>query len=127
MYVALSRCTSFEGVILKTPIKKNHIRTDYRIFSFLTKHQYQRSEKTLSLDDKIKIIKQAIEEDKKLEIIYLKANDTKSKRVISPYSVKNEKFKEKSFIGIKAYCHNRFEERMFRVDRILKLSIKNKM
>ena len=123
MYVALSRCTSFEGVILKTPIKKNHIRTDYRIFSFLTKHQYQKSEKTLFLEDKITIINQAIKEEKKLEIIYLKANDTKSKRIISPYSVKNEKFKGKSFIGIKAYCHNRFEERMFRVDRILKLNI----
>lgn len=123
MYVALSRCTSFEGVILKTPIKKNHIRTDYRIFSFLTKHQYQKSEKTLSLEDKITIINQAIKEEKKLEIIYLKANDTKSKRIISPYSVKNEKFKGKSFIGIKAYCYNRFEERMFRVDRILKLTL----
>ena len=36
MYVALSRCTSFEGIVLKKQIKKNHIRTDYRIFKFLT-------------------------------------------------------------------------------------------
>jgi ATP-dependent DNA helicase PIF1 len=36
IYVALSRCTSFEGIILKTPIRKNHIRTDLRISSFLS-------------------------------------------------------------------------------------------
>lgn len=35
MYVALSRCTSFEGIVLKTPINKYHIRTDSQIFKFL--------------------------------------------------------------------------------------------
>ena len=39
---------------------------------------------------------------------------------------KNEKYKDKSFIGVKAYCHNRAEDRVFRVDRILKLNIKRR-
>jgi ATP-dependent DNA helicase PIF1 len=34
-YVALSRCTSFEGMILKTPIQKHHIRMDARINEWL--------------------------------------------------------------------------------------------
>ena len=34
-YVALSRCQTFEGLILKQPINKYHIRTDHRIFDFL--------------------------------------------------------------------------------------------
>ncbi len=38
VYVALSRCTSFEGIVLKTPIKKSHIRTDVRISNFLDQH-----------------------------------------------------------------------------------------
>src|SRR5690606_33726127 len=60
MYVALSRCTSFEGIILKTPIKPHNIRTDYRIFKFLTGYQYKKSNDELSLNDKIALLEQAI-------------------------------------------------------------------
>ncbi len=35
-YVALSRCTTLEGLILKQPLKKKHVLTDYRIMKFLT-------------------------------------------------------------------------------------------
>lgn len=38
IYVALSRCTSFDGIQLKVPIEKQHIRTDPRIYKFLTSH-----------------------------------------------------------------------------------------
>ncbi len=34
LYVALSRCSCFEGITLKTPIRKHHIRTDPRIHKF---------------------------------------------------------------------------------------------
>ena len=36
MYVALSRCTSLEGIILKKPIAKNQILMDNRIHEFMT-------------------------------------------------------------------------------------------
>ena len=122
MYVALSRCTSFDGIILKVPIKKHHIRTDYRIFDFLTGYQYRKSEQELSLDNKIKLIQDAIDKNKALEISYLKTNDTKSKRIIIPISVGKESYCNKEFLGVKAFCTKRHEERMFRVDRILKIS-----
>lgn len=35
VYVALSRSTSLEGLILKTPIQKRHILTDARVLNFL--------------------------------------------------------------------------------------------
>jgi len=34
IYVALSRCTSFKGITLKTPIQKRHILMDFRIKQF---------------------------------------------------------------------------------------------
>ena len=34
VYVALSRCTSLEGIVLKTPIKKHFISVDSRITKF---------------------------------------------------------------------------------------------
>jgi ATP-dependent DNA helicase PIF1 len=55
-YVALSRCTSFEGIRLSVPIGKHHIRTDARIYKFLTGHAYQKAAETLSFDDKITIL-----------------------------------------------------------------------
>jgi ATP-dependent exoDNAse (exonuclease V) alpha subunit len=121
MYVALSRCTSFEGIFLQIPIKKHNIRTDYRIFDFLTRHQYRKSEQELSLNDKIDLIKKTINKNNQLEITYLKANDTKSKRIIIPLQVGTESYRGKEFQGIKAFCTKRQEERVFRVDRILKI------
>ncbi|MDD5703202.1 MAG: DEAD/DEAH box helicase [Dehalococcoidales bacterium] len=35
-YVALSRCSSLEGIALKKPIKRSHIFMDYKIVDFLT-------------------------------------------------------------------------------------------
>ncbi len=40
MYVALSRCTSLEGIVLKTRIAAHHITTDERIVQFLAAHPY---------------------------------------------------------------------------------------
>jgi len=122
MYVALSRCTSFEGIVLKTRIQKNHIRTDFRIFDFLTGYQYRKSETDLSLDGKMVLIRQAIKEKAKLNMTYLKANDTKSERIVIPITVGKETYQGKEFPGMKAFCTKRKEERMFRVDRILKVN-----
>jgi len=121
MYVALSRCTSFEGIVLKTRIQKNHIRTDFRIFDFLTGYHYRKSEETLSLDGKIELIRKAIKEKAKLSMTYLKANDTKSERTVIPITVGKETYQGKEYPGMKAFCTKAGEERMFRVDRILKV------
>jgi ATP-dependent exoDNAse (exonuclease V) alpha subunit len=123
LYVALSRCTSFEGIVLKTPIRKQHIRTDFRIYKFLTGYHYRKSEAALSLQDKVKLIGQAIAEGKNLGLTYLKANDTKSERVVTPLTVGKETYKGAEYLGVKAYCTKRHEERMFRVDRILTMQL----
>lgn len=120
-YVALSRCTSFEGMHLKVPIKKQHIRTDPRIYKFLTSHAHKKASESLSLDQKIKIIKQSIKSKIPLEITYLKANDTKSVRTILPTMIGDEIYKGKPFLGMRAFCKTRQEERMFSVERILEL------
>jgi len=123
VYVALSRCTSFEGISLKKPLRKGHIFTDYRIVKFLTRFQYKLAEKEMSVDEKIKIINQALKENKRLEIIYLKPNDEKSRRVIRPIEVGEHIFQGKPFLGVRAYCEKRNEERVFRIDRILQMKI----
>ncbi len=122
MYVALSRCTSLEGIILKNPVEKRHIFIDWRIVRFVTDYQYKLSDKLLPVNDKIKLFESAIEEKKALKIVYLKNNDTKSIRVITPIAVGEMKYLGKKYIGVQAFCHKRNETRTFRIDRILKMS-----
>ncbi len=123
VYVALSRCTSLQGIVLKKPIEKKHVWLDWKVVRFLTKFQYGLSEKKLSLDEKIGIIKKAIENGSKISITYLKSNDQKSKRVVAPKKVGKMDYLGKSYIGVEGFCFKRKEDRVFRVDRILELKL----
>ena len=123
-YVALSRCTSFEGIVLKRPIAKSSIRADWRIRQFLTGYHYRRSEEAMPAERKAEAIRRAIEDGGKVAMTYLKADDTRSERVVVPISVGPESYMGKSFLGMRAFCPLRGEERMFRVDRILELEIR---
>ncbi|MCK4919048.1 MAG: WYL domain-containing protein, partial [Candidatus Pacebacteria bacterium] len=121
MYVALSRCVSLEGLVLKKPIEKRHIFIDWKVVEFVTKYQYQISEKNMPLEKKIKIIQKAIENRQQLKIVYLKANDEKSKRTIEPDYIGDLEYNGKTFLGMKAICLMRGEDRVFKVERILEM------
>lgn len=123
VYVALSRCVSLKGLILKKPIEKKHIFIDWKVVEFITKYQYQISENKMPLKEKIKIIEKAIKNDGKLKMTYLKASDEKSIRIISPSYIGELEYLEKKFIGIKAFCETRKMIRTFKVDRILEIEI----
>lgn len=122
-YVALSRCTSLQGIVLKKPIEKKHIWMDWKVVRFLTQFQYGISDKKLSLDEKIRLIKMAIKTKSNLNIVYLKSNDQKSKRVIAPKKIGTMEYMQKSYLGVEGYCFKREDNRVFRVDRILELEV----
>jgi ATP-dependent DNA helicase PIF1 len=122
-YVALSRCTSFEGLVLASPMKKSDIRTDYKVSKFLTAVEYLLSQKKMSKEEKIKIIKTAIDQKQNLVITYLKAKNIKSKRQIKPLKLENQTFKDIEFLALEAFCLMRKEERVFNVDRILEMQL----
>ena len=121
VYVALSRCTTFEGLTLKKPIQKKHIWLDYEVVKFITNFRYQESNNKLPLDKKVEFIEDSVKRNRSLEIVYLKANNEKSTRTITPTFVGTLSYKEKAYIGMKAFCHQSQEERVFRVDRILNM------
>ena len=121
VYVALSRCTSFEGLVLRTPIHRNHIWMDWRIVRFLTRFQYKKAEEALPAAEKRAILREAIEEGRELEIVYLKPDDTKTRRRITPEAVETMEYHGKKFEGLRAYCHKRRASRTFRIDRILEI------
>lgn len=121
VYVALSRCTSIDGLVLRKPIQKKHIMMDWRVVRFLTGYHYRRSEAAVPLEDKIVFIENAIKNRKKLSIVYLKSNDEKSRRIIMPRSIGKMEYMGKQYIGVDAYCFSRRDDRIFRVDRILEM------
>jgi ATP-dependent exoDNAse (exonuclease V) alpha subunit len=122
VYVALSRCTSFEGLVLKTPIRRGHIWMDWRIVRFLTRFQYKKAEEALPAADKRVLLLEAIRDGRELEIVYLKPDDTKTRRRIRPESVETMEYHGRTFEGLRAYCHKRGACRTFRLDRILEIN-----
>jgi len=121
VYVALSRCTNFKGIILKKEIRKAHIRMDWRVIKFLTRYQYRKADEKLSYADKLALIQEAIRTGRDLEIVYLKTDDTKTRRRIRPESVEPMEYMGKRFEGVRAHCFKRGEERHFRIDRMLEV------
>jgi predicted DNA-binding transcriptional regulator YafY len=65
------------------------------------------------------VIKRAIANGTTLEIVYLKPNDEKSRRVIKPGMIGEMEYRGKSYLGMRTFYLKRNEERVFRVDRIL--------
>jgi hypothetical protein len=120
-YVALSRCTTLDGIVLKKPILKKHIWTDYKVVKFLTRYQYQKAEQSCPVDNKVEAIKRAIGNKALLQIVYLKPNDEKTRRVVRPEMVGEMEYRGKRYLGMRAFCTQRNEERVFRIDRILEI------
>lgn len=120
-YVALSRCTTLSGLILRVPIQKHHIMLDWKVVKFLTEFQYGVSNEAISVDVKIEFLKKKALENAFVDILYLKANDEKTKRRIWPREIGKMDYQGKEFIGVIADDDLRGEERVFRVDRILEM------
>ena len=122
-YVALSRCTSLEGVFLANEIEPSSIFSDPKVANFLSELQYSISDKQFPLLKKVQIIRNAIQNKQEVKITYLKPNDVKTKRLVRPLTVNHESFMGVQFWGMHAYCRLRKDNRMFRVDRILELQV----
>jgi len=88
---------------------------------FLTKYQYRKAEQSCPIDDKVEIIKRAIRNKSALKIVYLKPNDEKSRRTVRPQELGEMEYHGKRYLGMRAFCLKRNEERTFRVDRILEI------
>jgi len=56
MYVALSRCTTLEGIVLKQPLKKIISLMDWQVVKFLTDLQYAKQLSNCRGEDKLQMI-----------------------------------------------------------------------
>ncbi len=123
LYVALSRCTTMQGLILKKVIHRKHVLLDSRVVRFVTACQYEQAKKQLPIEERLALLHQAIKEKKKMEIVYLKAKDEKSKRTIIPSNAGELEYRGRRFTGVEAYCTDRMGKRVFHIERILDMKI----
>ena len=89
--------------------------------NFLTKYQYEQAEQSVPMDCKIKVHRKASENDTTLEIVYLKPSDEKTTRAVRPEVVGEMEYRGKKYLGMRAFCLMRNEERVFRINRILEI------
>lgn len=121
-YVALSRCRSLSGLILARPLRREHVFMDYRVPNFLTRLEYDRADAQCSVEEKLWIIRDAISRQQPVQITYLKPNGQKSRRTVMPHAVGDMEYQGKRYIGMEAFCQQRAERRVFRLDRIIAIS-----
>jgi len=125
VYVALSRCTSFEGLILACPVVRQQLRLDYQVMKFLTGLHYQRAQAEQSLAEKIGLLKAAIKKKAEVEVVYLKGTDEKSHRRIRPKRMYDSEYSGHAFMALDAYCCLRRSDRVFNVERFLSVKAAN--
>jgi len=121
MYVALSRCTSLEGIVLRKPLRRQNILLDWAVVRYLTRSQYDQAAKSQTLEDKLRILQEAIRRKQPLEMVYLKGTDVKSRRTVKPLQLGEMEYAGRPFLGVEAWCLKRRDRRVFNVEKILSL------
>lgn len=132
-YVALSRARTLGGVRLARPMKTSDVRLDRSVVKFLTGLQVQ-LEKHRNLMDRLAaggtlesasiegVLADAIAHRTNLHMVYVKSDNTRTERVITPVQMGQMKFGRVVYDGLVAYCHTRGEQRSFRIDQIVSLT-----
>ncbi|OJW49638.1 MAG: AAA family ATPase [Alphaproteobacteria bacterium 41-28] len=119
VYVALSRCTSLEGLVLTKPIYARHIWSDEEVVTFVNNLKPHPPFMPLSLNEKEDFIKAALANQHVLQIDYLNTSNEKSTRLVTPTYVGLMKYQNVPYMGLRGFCHTSQEEKVFRIDRIM--------
>ena len=110
LYVALSRCTSLEGISLKKPVSARHVMVDERINGFLCR--YCEDTAMPELQKKRRLCR-AAEQQAEIGLVYRKPDGQNYRRRVVPVEVGN---------GVLiAECRERNALRRFEIKRIINI------
>ncbi len=121
MYVALSRCTSLEGLVLRRPVKRGHVMLDRKVVEFMRTFHHRLEGDGQSEQEKERLLSEAASRGGRVKIVYLKGTGEKSTRIVEPSYLGSLEYAGRTFKGIIAFDHLRKAERCFRLDRILRV------
>ena len=119
LYVALSRCTTLEGLVLRVPIRQTDLKLDQEVVRYVTHAQYATAARYCPRDEIRSRLLEAIADECRVEIVYLKAGDEKTRRVIRPQKLGMMRHEGRLFEGVEAWCELRDATRVFALARIL--------
>lgn len=122
VYVALSRCTSLEWLKLKRPLKMRDIKTDYMVNEFLKRFAIDNFNKTIPEDKKIEMIRDAINNDKKIRIT-LKTNKWENEKILKPENICEMEYLWNKFLWIEWTCQESFISSIYNADKMMDLEI----
>ena len=133
-YVALSRCSNLDWLVLSVPIRLRDIKLDYKVNNFLRnltwdinfiekKNLFKNKEKKQSYKEKFEIVWKAINNSSNVKISYLKANNKLSERVIKPEIIEKRKYMKYDYIALEWFCLLKKEIRVFNLDRIISVKL----
>ncbi len=119
-YVALSRCTSLDGLVLKKPLRKKDVWMDYRVVNFFKEYHLNQTEE-MDEEETVNHLERAIETGVDVEIVYVNSRGEKSRRTIGPRRVGKFSYMGNPYQGVEAYSHKHDELRQFSLNRIARV------
>lgn len=102
VYVALSRCTTFEGIVLSSRIERQHIMTDPRIEAFLTAHAYEPPDEPLVEDAALE--REVSAAEAKTPAV-LKTQSAEARRVLAALAQGKNPISGEAFASDSPYVH----------------------
>jgi ATP-dependent DNA helicase PIF1 len=121
IYVALSRCTNFNGLVLRKPIQKKHIWSDYRIAHFMS--HGDTLPPALTMNEKMALLETGIECETTFEMTYVKGNGDRIQKSIRPLWVGEMEYKGVSYLGMEAEVNGR--NQTYSLKRVMSLEERN--
>ncbi len=124
-YVALSRCRTLDGLVLKYPIRPGHLLTDRRVRAFMSGKEisaFPRKTKH-ELGAMAETIEDAIRDGCALRLGYIGADGVATERIVAPQELGDITFNTTTFIGFRAFCFLRRQTRVFKLDRVATLEM----
>ncbi|MFB6226967.1 MAG: AAA family ATPase [bacterium] len=118
-YVALSRCVSLEGLVLRKPLKKKHFFSDRRIVDYLAAKNVSQGSDSLSLDETIDLLRRAVQDQTPVRVTHLTSDNSRRSRVIHPRTVDQRKQDGQISKVLVGFCEQARAKRVVPVDRIL--------
>lgn len=124
-YVALSRCRTLDGLVLRHPLHKGHLLVDRRVGTFLSGKEVSASppKSRDELESLAETVEQAIQKGQALKMGYIGPDGVATERVVNPYEVGQITFNQSRFTGLKGYCYLRKQTRVFKLSRIATLEL----
>lgn len=118
-YVALSRCRSVQGMVMRRNLRKSDIQMDRRIQVFFSRFHHHLSQQFLSHAKKKQLISSAIENKRTIKISYQRSLEIKSIFTIQPYELQKIDWNDTSFDALLAYAYDDEKEITMSLQRIL--------